>query len=139
MAFDAATRIAIFKKTDGRCHICRKKLCFNNYGIHGARGAWHVEHSKARANGGTDHLNNLYPACIGCNLDKGTYCVRTARSWNGQTNAPLSSAKKEEIRRKNAVAGGVIGGLIGAVGGPVGAIVLGIVGAAVGKSINPEN
>lgn len=140
MAFDATTRKTIFAKTDGRCHICHKKLCFNNYGIQGAQGNWHVEHSKARANGGTDHLNNLYAACISCNLDKGTYCVRTARSRNGFTKAPLSKLKKEQVRQRNAVSGGAIGLLVGAAaGGPVGAAFLAILGAAVGHSINPEN
>lgn len=138
MAFDATTRISIFNKTDGRCHICRKRLCFSNYGKAGTRGAWHVEHSKARANGGTDHFNNLYAACVSCNLDKRTYCVRTARSWNGYTKAPLSRSKKTEIQRKNTVAGGILSAAIGLAGGPVGAIVLGCIGAAVGSSINTE-
>ena len=50
----------IYDKTHGCCHLCHKKLAFINYGIYGAKGAWHIEHSKAKANGGTDHLNNLY-------------------------------------------------------------------------------
>jgi hypothetical protein len=52
----------IFRKTDGFCHICHRKLNFANHGIGGTNGAWHVEHSKAKASGGSDHLNNLFPS-----------------------------------------------------------------------------
>ena len=38
MAFDQQRQDAIFKKTDGRCHICRKRLARKNYGAVGARG-----------------------------------------------------------------------------------------------------
>ena len=31
-----------------------------------------MEHSVPKAKGGTDYLRNLFPACISCNLDKGT-------------------------------------------------------------------
>jgi hypothetical protein len=141
MAFDLIARKRIFARTDGRCHLCRKKLCFNNYGVHGSRGCWQVEHSKARANGGTDHGNNLYAACIACNLDKGTFTTRTARSWNGYTKAPLSQAKKEAVRETNTWLGGAIGVAAGALvvgtGGAV--LVLGSLGALIGKAINPES
>jgi hypothetical protein len=53
----------IYDRTTGRCHLCGKRLAFHNYGCHGTRGAWHIEHSVPRANGGTDHVNNLYPGC----------------------------------------------------------------------------
>ncbi len=32
----------------------------------------HVDHSKSRRNGGSNHLNNLRLACIDCNLSKGS-------------------------------------------------------------------
>ena len=72
---------AIYDRTSGYCHICRKKLAFKNYGKLGQRGAWEVEHSRAQAKGGTDRLNNLYPACITCNRRKGTRTTRTLRSF----------------------------------------------------------
>lgn len=31
---------SIYDSTNGRCHICWKKLSFDNHGLHGAKGAW---------------------------------------------------------------------------------------------------
>lgn len=86
----------IYRKTDGNCHICYKKLSLSNYGKLGNKGAWEIEHSVPRVKGGTDHSNNLFAACISCNRDKGTHTSRTARAWHGRTKAPLSREKKEE-------------------------------------------
>src|SRR5438094_2883758 len=119
MSYDAATLRTIYDRTNGRCHLCGKKLSFVNYGRPGRKAPWHVEHSVALARGGTDHLNNLFPACIDCNLDKGTASSRAARGWYGRKRAPLSKAQKESVRKSNAGLGGVIGGLIGVLlGGP---------------------
>jgi hypothetical protein len=74
---------SIYDKTNGSCHLCNKKLSFKNYNARGAKGSWHVDHSKAKANGGTDHLNNLFPACISCNLEKGTLHKTTIRKRKG--------------------------------------------------------
>lgn len=54
----------IYSKTDGYCHLCHRKLILKNYAKGGIKGGWHIEHSRPKANGGTDHLNNLYAACI---------------------------------------------------------------------------
>ena len=62
---------SIFERTDGYCHICHRRLSLANYGKHNSKGAWHIEHSIPKAKGGTDHLNNLFAACIVCNLEKG--------------------------------------------------------------------
>jgi 5-methylcytosine-specific restriction endonuclease McrA len=70
---------SIYDKTDGYCHLCGKKLSWTNYGQRGTKAAWHVDHSIALANGGTHHMNNLYPACISCNEEKGTYHKNTIR------------------------------------------------------------
>ena len=129
----------VYYKTDGYCHICHKKLSLTNYGKRGAKGAWHIEHSKAKANGGTDHLNNLFPACISCNEDKGVMHTKTARVYNGQTRAPYSKKKKEAIKRNNQDAGTLVGGSLGfIVGGPPGALLGGIIGRAIGKSNSPK-
>ena len=80
----------IFSRTGGQCHICRKQLCFGNYGAIGKRGAWEIEHSRPRSRGGTDHLNNLYAACISCNRSKGNGTTASARGGNGYRAAPLS-------------------------------------------------
>jgi len=128
----------IFEKTDGHCHICHKKLTLSNYGKHSANGNWEIEHSIAKANGGTNHLNNLYPSCIKCNREKGTYHTRTVRSWYGNTRAPYSKAKKEEIRTNNTIGGAVVGGVIGLVFGPVGSVICSFIGGAIGNSNSPQ-
>ena len=129
----------IYEKTDGYCHICHKKLSFKNYDSFGAKGSWHIEHSVARANGGSDHLNNLYPACIGCNLDKGTLHTKTARSYYGNTRAPYSKKKKDQIRKGNTSAGVVLGAAVGtAIGGPLGAVIGGVFGGVFGNSRSPK-
>ena len=128
----------IYQRTEGRCHICRKQLSLRNYGVLGKRGAWEVEHSKPRSKGGTDHMNNLYAACIACNRKKGNSSTVSARSANGYRCAPLSQAKRGE----NAVAGGVVGALAFLLVPPhlrlAAAVVGGVVGAVVGKSYEPD-
>jgi 5-methylcytosine-specific restriction endonuclease McrA len=138
MAYEDATLTRIYDRTNGKCHLCHKKLSFSNYGQGGAKGAWEVEHSIPRANGGTDHLNNLFPAHISCNREKGTYTSRTARSWNGRTRVPISKARKAQIKRNNAFGGAVLGGLLGLAVNPVAALCgLGL-GALIGHGSDPE-
>lgn len=140
MKYDEEKKKLIFQKTDGKCHICHKKLASKNYGIRYTKGAWEVEHSIPKAKGGSDHLNNLYPACIECNRDKKTSSTRSARNKNGQTKAPYSKEKKETIRSKNRTTKGLIGTTIGfAVGGPIGAIIGTGIGYIIGDSEDPED
>lgn len=122
MAFDDYRLSSIYDRTSGYCHICGKKLSFTNYGRPGRKGAWEVEHSAPQSLGGTHHGNNLFPACIKCNREKGTFTSRTARGWNGRKRAPLSREKRIQAKRSNAIAGGVLGGLLGSLLGPLGAI-----------------
>lgn len=61
----------IFAKTGGECTYCEKQLAWGNYGRVGFRAAWQVDHSLPVSRGGTDHLNNLVPACVTCNRVKG--------------------------------------------------------------------
>ncbi len=129
----------IYRKTDGYCHICHKKLSFTNYGVQGARGSWHIEHSIAKANGGSDHMNNLYPACISCNIDKGTSHTKTARAQHGNSRAPYSKSKKQQIKSNNTTGGALIGGGIGlAIGGPVGGLIGSFVGGLIGNENSPK-
>lgn len=109
MAFDNKTLRHVFDRTDGHCHICRRKLAFSNYGQVGKRGAWEIEHSVARSNGGTNRLNNLYPAHITCNRSKGDRSSRSARGEHGYRAAPLSA----DAKHGNAVKGGLIGATLG--------------------------
>ena len=72
MNLDKKQLRAIYDKNKGYCHICESKLAFTNYGKNGTKGSWHVDHSKAKASGGSDYFRNLQPCCISCNLNKGT-------------------------------------------------------------------
>lgn len=139
MQFDDDSLDDIYCKTDGKCHVCGKKLSRVNYGCYGRKGAWHVEHSVPRAKGGTDHLNNLFPACIGCNLDKGTSSTRSARAKHRRTRAPYSREKREKIRQENTIVAGAAGLVIGAaIAGPPGAIIGSLIGGAIGHEVDPE-
>jgi 5-methylcytosine-specific restriction endonuclease McrA len=103
----------IFDRTDGRCHLCFARLAFSNYARSGERGAWEVEHSNPRANGGTDRLNNLYAACIVCNRWKGTCATRIVRGWRGYRAAPFSTTRRVALRARNALLGAAVGYVIG--------------------------
>jgi len=138
MAYDNDTLNDIYDRTDGRCHICGKKLSFVNYGKLGRRGAWEVEHSRSRARGGTDRLCNLFSACIPCNRQKATRTTKTARTWHGRTRAPLSKTARKEAQMSNTVNGAVIGGLLGFLAGPRGAVAGAAIGGILGSSAEVE-
>lgn len=139
MAYTKEQLDAIYGRSTGYCHLCHKKLSRKNYGVTGAHGAWHVEHSVPRSNGGTDHLNNLFAACVSCNCNKSNKTTRTARGWNGKTCAPLNREKRKQAKFENGLAGAIAGGLAGgAIAGPVGVIVGAVTGACVGSSHNPD-
>lgn len=130
----------IYRKTSGYCHLCHARLSRNNHARAGQRGAWHVEHSIPRAKGGTDHLNNLKPACISCNLEKCTKTTRTVRGRNGKTRAPLSVEKRKQAKSENALLGAIGGGMVGfAVAGPVGAAIGAFACGHLAESSNPDN
>jgi hypothetical protein len=139
MPYDIKILRRIYSRTDGHCHICGKKLSFVNYAIPGGRGAWEVEHSIAKAIGGTGNLNNLLPACIKCNRTKGTMTSRAARMQHGRKRAPLSRDRKKSIRDNNALAGVGLGAIIGGIlGGPPGVLAGGVLGGILGHSSDPE-
>ncbi len=128
----------IFDKTDGKCHLCHKPVVFKNHGNFGSRGAWEVEHSKPKSKGGTDHLNNLFCACLKCNREKGNNTNYSVRSKNGVKNAPLSEKNKKKSIVTNTVSYAATGAAIGRFFGPVGMVAGGIIGSLVGSNINPD-
>ena len=138
MAFDKQRQEAIFKKTDGHCHICRKKLARKNYGVVGSRGAWEVEHSVPQAKGGSNHLNNLYPSCIPCNRSKGASSTKSARQKNGFKSAPLPQEKKSQNTWLGGLGGALAGRIILAPLGPIGIAAGAVIGAALGSGHEPD-
>jgi hypothetical protein len=139
MAYASEQLDGIYGCTSGYCHLCHTKLSRKNYNRPGKRGAWHVDHSKARSTGGSDRLCNLKAACIDCNLDKSNKTTRTARGWNGKTRAPLSPEKRKQAKTENAILGAMGGGAVGfAVGGPVGAFIGALAGGHLAGSTHPD-
>ena len=134
MQFDDLQLHDIYDSTSGYCHICHKKLARKNYGVLGAKGAWEVDHSNPRANGGTDRLCNLFAACISCNRSKGASSSKVARYRNGKKRAPISQSARKRIRKRNVILGVSAGIAVGRVFGPLGIAVGGFIGAALGNS-----
>lgn len=138
MNFSKVERRVIYNRTTGYCHICGKKLAFENYGAFGLKGAWEIEHSNPKSKGGTNRLNNLYPSCISCNRCKNKNSTRSARSKYGRTKAPLSKIARKETKKNNSIVGGILGGLVGSIFGPVGTITGSAIGASIGYNKNPD-
>jgi 5-methylcytosine-specific restriction endonuclease McrA len=139
MVYHVRTRWYVYEKTAGRCHVCRKDLVFDFYGFLYEKGAWEIDHSNPKVRGGTDHRNNLLPACPRCNRSKQAKPTRAARAEHGYTRAPLSRRRQEERRTDNALFGGgaaaVAGGLIL---GPVGFFIGAALGGALGHDADVE-
>lgn len=136
MAFKDGELRAIYDRTNGMCHICGKKLSFRNYGIQGTRAPWQVDHSVSKAAGGTNHLNNLYAACIECNLEKSSGTTRAARTRHGRTRAPLSKEAKVKVRSGRTISGAACGGAIGWLVAPELMVIGVVVGALIGNSLD---
>jgi hypothetical protein len=137
MSYSNEQRSRIYDRTDGKCHLCHRKIAWKNYGVFGARGGWEVDHSRPRANGGTDHGNNLFAACISCNRSKQHDSTRAVRRANGVSRAPISAAERVR-RRDRVVAGGGAGLAVGALFGPWGMIFGPLVGAALASTADDE-
>lgn len=129
--FDEATRRAVFNRTGGLCHLCHGPLAFSNYNNHGARGAWEVDHSKPKAKGGSDYLNNLYAAHTTCNRSKQARSSARVRRENGHSRPPMSDSAMQKLKEGDAWAGAFSGGLIGLRFGGVPGM---LIGAAIGAA-----
>jgi 5-methylcytosine-specific restriction endonuclease McrA len=67
--FSLSEFCTIFKNSNGKCHICKKRWVFSAHGVKG----WHVDHVIPHAGGGhdTEEIQNFRVACARCNLKKG--------------------------------------------------------------------
>ena len=125
----------IFESTTGRCHLCHSSLQFEKYADE-----WEVDHSKAKANGGTDHGNNLYPACKSCNRARRDRPASKVRKENGVTGIPLSQTQRRKERKQNGLTYGGLGALaVGLMAGsPAGLVIGAAVGGSIGYSKDPD-
>lgn len=137
-AFDADVLERVFERTDGRCHICYRRVAWKNYGLLGSRGAWEVDHSVPRAYGGTDRLTNLLPAHIRCNRSKQAGSSRSARGQHGRRRTPLSANGRGKIRVRNGAFGAGLGWLAASIFLPQARVGAAIIGALAGASIDPD-
>lgn len=138
--YDDSKLQAIFAKANGLCHLCGKPIALSNYGAHGARGAWEVDHSIPLSEGGTDHLNNLYPAHTSCNRSKQARSNRIARQDHGRTCAPLSAEALKRVKRGDAITGAFAGAMLGArFGGPAGLLIGAMVGAVAAYAVERKS
>jgi len=81
MAYSVDELNCVYDKTGRYCYHCGKKLAFINYGIYGAMGAWEVDHSRSKREGGSNYYRNLVPSCISCNRSKGALHSRQFRRY----------------------------------------------------------
>jgi len=137
-AFAADVLERVFERTDGKCHICHRRVAWRNYGALGSRGAWEVDHSVPRALGGTDRLSNLLPAHIRCNRSKQAASSRAARGQHSRSRAPLSANRRRAARVRNGVVGAGFGWLLATIFVPQVRIAATALGAVAGASIDPE-
>ena len=63
------------------------------------RGAWHVDHRVASADGGRDELSNLFAACIECNSRKSDKSV--AKFADGERLPCLALLADDKTRCSN--------------------------------------
>lgn len=137
--FDETLRRTVFEKSSGLCHLCGAPIAYSNYGNHGTRGAWEIDHSKPRAQGGTDHLNNLYAAHTICNRSKQARSSASVRRENGLKRPPLSPAAMRKLKQGDAWTGALAGGVLGArFFGPPGLIIGAVIGAIGAHAVKRE-
>ncbi len=135
--FDEATRRTVFEKSNRLCHLCGELMAYVNYGNHGTRGAWEIDHSVPRAKGGTDHLNNLYAAHTSCNRSKQARSSASIRRQNGLSRPPISAAAMQELKAGDALTGAVSLGLLGArFFGPPGLLIGAVIGAIAAHAVD---
>ncbi len=70
MAFSQDVIDRVWKRQEGRCAACDKKLVRKNRGKQG-RGGWEAHHQRPVSHGGSDSLSNCAILCLGHHLKAG--------------------------------------------------------------------
>lgn len=65
-------RVLVHQKYNGHCGYCGKQIEYKDM---------QVDHMNAKANGGSDDLKNLMPACRRCNHYKRSQGIETFREY----------------------------------------------------------
>lgn len=139
MTYDNETLVKIFRKTNGLCHICGKKLRLFMYNCNTDKAAWEVEQSGPKADGRTDLINNLFAAHITCIREKEICTSTTARKWHGRTSAPLSKERKEQKAVNSMLGVGAAKAIIGGIVAVPPRVVFGsFIGGITGNNMNFE-
>ncbi len=128
----------IFDRCSGRCHLCHGPLALYAYGRTDDPRGWEVDHSVARKRGGSDRLQNLFPAHPACNRSKRTANSRAFRLSKGHRYAPLSVNERRKAKARNAVGVGAACWLVASLFWPPLRILAAISGAALGHEADPD-
>jgi 5-methylcytosine-specific restriction endonuclease McrA len=76
-------------KAEGKCYVCGRTIHITDF---------EVGHNKARAEGGTDNINNLRPVCRSCNLSMGTMSIEVFK--RKYFSKPTTRKLKQKGRKK---------------------------------------
>ena len=94
----------IYRKTNGYCYHCGKKIARKNYGKTRVRGAWEVEHGNPKSRGGVDDRRNWFPSCVSCNRKKGTMTTTEfRRQMEKARNSDKSGGRRLTLAEVNKI------------------------------------
>ena len=98
----------IFRKTNGRWHLCHGPLAWQNYGRRDVEDGWEVDHVKAAARGGSHLIRNMKAAHWRHNASRQDTHVLAARAQHGVRNSPLSAEEVAERAKKRLLFGATV-------------------------------
>ena len=125
--------VKIFKKTEGCCHVCKKKIDFKLYAkLHHKNGWQIVDRSRTEASGGNSAITNLWPVHAQCKLGQRTGKSRNARKAQEYSH---SSTEKRIQKDRREIVGGLVGGTLGLAAGPAGVVAGAALGVEIGRKI----
>jgi len=94
-------RKIVFDKYNSKCAYCGKSIELNKFHVDHIepifRGSTKDELLKYGIIKGTNHIDNLNPACISCNISKSTF---TLEEWRNQLKLKIYRIRKESTNFK---------------------------------------